>query len=308
MLDRKLAIMLMMKSGDTPIYRLEIGDARARISEKYRKRSKPEDIASVTDHSVKTKNGDINVRVYQPFEKKRDGLCYVYYHGGGAVLLSIEEFDPICRHLCNVSGACVVSVDYHLAPEYRYPVQLEDAISAYQWVLENHERLSISPDRIAVIGDSFGGYLATEVCIESKRVGYTRPCAQILLYPRTDYHRIDLESYQLYSKGYNLDSEEMDWYWNNYLPVGCNPDDPRICPNRSKDLSCQPKTYIYTAECDPLRDEGEEYANRISMNGVPTKLVRVEGQVHGFIHFWDVLETPKKILDEVATLPVSSEF
>lgn len=301
-LDRKLGIMLMMKSGETPIYKLDIDSARVRISAKYRKKTEPEKVGSSTDYSIETENGSIKVRVYQPVTHKKPGLCYVYYHGGGAVLLSVEEFDSVCRHLCNVSGACVVSVDYHLAPEYRFPVQLNEAITAYKWVINNHEKLKIDSEKVVVIGDSFGGYLATEVAIDSKLNGYKSPCAQILLYPRTDYRRSDLRSYKEYSKGYNLDSEEMEWYWDKYLPSGCNPDDPRICPNRSKDLSGMPRTYIYTAECDPLRDEGEEYANKLCQNGVPTTLVRVEGQVHGFIHFWDILETPKKILEEVATL------
>ena len=95
----------------------------------------------------------------------------------------------------------------------------------------------------------------------------------------------------------------MAWYWDAYLPAGCSTDDPCICPNRSKDLMGLPRTYIYTAECDPLRDEGGEYASKLLQNDVSVKLVRVEGQIHGFIHYWNVLETPRKILDEISNLP-----
>lgn len=302
-LDRKVDIMLkMMKTFETPIHEMDIKSAREHIKSRYTTRTKPEEVSTVTDYSITTKTKPITIRAYQPVVLKKPGSCFLYYHGGGSVLFSIEEYDPICRHLCNMSGATVFSVDYHLAPEYRFPVQLEEAITAYQWVLKNHDELSVNTEKITVIGDSFGAYLATEVCLNSNDIGYKCPNAEILLYPRTDHHRTDLESYKAYSHGYNLDMEEMEWYWRNYLPEKFNFDDPRICPNRSPDLSSMPKSYIYTSEYDPLRDEAEEYANKLLLSGVPTKLKRVEGQIHGFIHFWNIVETPGKILEEICNL------
>lgn len=303
-LDRKIGIMLrMMKTHETPIYNMDVKDARLLMESKHRGRSIMEEVGSQTDYSIDTKNGPIRVRAYQPLKVKKKGLCYLYYHGGGAVLFTIEDYESVCRHLCNESGAIVISVDYHLAPEFQFPVQIEDAMAAYLWVLSNHNVLNIDYDKVVVIGDSFGGYLATEICLESKKQSCPCPLAQILLYPRTDYHRVDLESYKLYSEGYNLDSEEMKWYWDAYLPRDCSYDDSRVCPNRSKDLSGLPRAYIFTAECDSLRDEGEEYASRLIKNNVPVKIVRVDGQIHGFIHFWDVLDTPREILDAISRLP-----
>ena len=193
------------KSNNASYYNMGVECVRQSLKTKYRRKRKKEQIGASNDFQVETIHGPITLRVYQPLKRKSDGLSYVYYHGGGGVLLSIEEYDSLCRHLCNLSGAIVISVDYHLAPEYKFPVQLDDAIAAYLWTIDNSSALSINTDRIVVVGDSFGGYLATEVCLESQRLGYICPFAQILLYPRTDYCRRDLDSFRAYSKGYGLD-------------------------------------------------------------------------------------------------------
>ena len=187
-------MLMMMKAHEVPIYTMDYDSARRLMESKHNDRTKVEDVGSSEDYLVDAEHGSFKVRVYQPAVSKNKKRCYVYYHGGGAVLFSIKEYDSVCRHLCNTSGSTVVSVDYRLAPEFKYPVQVNDAIDAYQWVLKNHALLDIDPRKAIVMGDSFGGYLATEVCLESMKRGYTCPLAQILLYPRTDYGRVDLES------------------------------------------------------------------------------------------------------------------
>ncbi len=303
-LDPKIDALLKMAkmSESPPIHEMDLKSARRILDSKYANRFDRNSVSSVDDRSIETGHGPITLRVYRPANIRGDGLVYVFYHGGGGVFYSIDAYDSLCGRISNVSGATVVSVGYHLAPEYRFPVQIEDAVTAYLWVVANCETLSVDPDRIVVMGDSFGAYLATEVCLESANRGYGCPYAQVLLYPRTDHCRTDLESYVAYSSGYDLDREEMDWFWNCYLPDRCDYDDPRICPNRCKDLSFMPPAFVYTAEYDPLRDEGEEYARKMADCGVPVRLVRVEGYIHGFIHMWDVLDRSGRILDEIALL------
>lgn len=221
----------------------------------------------------------IPARLYRPLLDGELGLC-VYFHGGGWVIGDLETHDDVCRAIANRSGHAVLSVDYRLAPEFPFPTPLDDCISATRWAFEHADDLGCDPNRIALAGDSAGGNLAIAVALETD----VPLRGLVLVYPATDAtqkHRSQNEN----ANGPILTKATVTWFLDHYLGNQFSHDDPRVSPLFAPDerLAALPPTLVITAEFDPLRDEGEAFAARLSSLGVPTSSVRYSGQIHDFI-------------------------
>ena len=248
----------------------------------------PEDVAKVENRSVPGPEGDIPVRIYTP---SGDGPfpIVVFYHGGGWVIGNLETVDRPCRALANAAGAVVVSVDYRLAPEHRYPAAFDDSYAATVWVAEHAAELGGDAARLCVAGDSAGGNLAAAVSLAARDRKGPAIAAQLLAYPVVDFD-FSTPSYDENKEGYLLTRGAMQWFWAHYLGAMELGPDPFICPARATGLSGLPPAYVATCEFDPLRDEGEAYAQRLTDAGVPVVAKRFDGMVHGFL--WTLGATP----------------
>ncbi|MFI6512740.1 alpha/beta hydrolase [Streptosporangium sp. NPDC050855] len=219
----------------------------------------------------------VPVRIYRPEEGDRPLPALVYLHGGGWVFGSVDRNDALGRDLAARTGAVVVSADYRLAPDHPFPAAADDAWSVVQDVFERPDAYGADPARVAVCGDSAGGNLAAVAAWRARDAGL-RLVHQVLVYPIADV-AMDTPSYRDYATGFGLGADEMAWFIAQY---GGDPADPRLAPVRLPDKGGLAPATVITAECDPLRDEGETYAARLAEAGVPVETRRYEGAVHGF--------------------------
>ena len=236
-------------------------------------------VANVEDRLVPGPACQIPIRVYTP-EGRGPFPVLVYFHGGGFWVGSIETEDSSCRLLTNAVGCTVVSVEYRLAPEHKFPAAAEDCYAATRWVAENVDTINADRSRIAVSGASAGGNLAAVVALMARDRGTPRLIYQLLMYPVINY-AFDTPSYQENAEGYMLTKDVMMWCWSFYLRTGADGRNPYASPLRAKDLSGLPPAMVITAEYDPLRDEGEAYAARLRQAGVPVVCKRQAGAIHG---------------------------
>jgi len=257
------------------------------------------DVAAVVDHRVPVAGGEITVRAYSP-GGPGPHPALVYYHGGGWVIGDLHTHDGLCRSLTNAARCAVLSVDYRLAPESKYPVAVEDSYAALLWIAANADRLGIDRRRIAVGGDSAGGNLATVVALAARDRKGPRLALQVLIYPVTD-HDLDTRSYVENATGYVLTREGMRWFWNQYLAREAQGREPYASPLRASSLAGLPPALVITAEYDPLCDEGEAYAARLRDAGVPVTLTRYPGMFHGFVRMTNILDKARTALDEIAS-------
>jgi acetyl esterase len=237
-------------------------------------------LAKIEDRLIPVKDAEINVRIYTP-EGEGPFPLFVYYHGGGWVLGDIPIADASCRMLANKTGRIVVSVDYRLAPEHKFPVPVEDSYAALQWVSENAAALNGNASNIVVGGDSAGGNLAAAMTLKSRGEKGPAIAGQVLIYPVTALS-YDSESYQDFKEGFGLDRDLMIWFGNYYIRNEEDAKNVLVAPILAEDLRNLPPAYVLTAEFDVLRDEGEAYAERLKEAGVMVETSREEGLVHGF--------------------------
>jgi acetyl esterase len=254
------------------------------------------EVAHIEDRRVPGPGGEIPVRVYRP-EKGSTLPALVYFHGGGWVIGSIETHDGSCRDLANRIGCVVVSVDYRLAPEHRYPAAADDCYAATKWVSEHAAELGVDPERIAIGGDSAGGNLAAVVALMARDRGAPALRHQLLVYPVTDAD-FSRSSYRENAEGYLLTTKAMEWFWGHYVPDTDQRRDAYAAPLHAADLSGLPPAFVLTAEYDPLRDEGEALAGRLEKAGVPTRLTRYDGAIHGFFAMGLLAEVARRAVDE----------
>jgi acetyl esterase len=238
-------------------------------------------VAAVKDRHLDTDGGPVPARVYWPAAAGDAAPIVCYFHGGGWVFMGVETHDRVCRRLANASGAIVVSVEYRLAPEHRFPAPLDDCSAAIRWLADHGAELRGDPTRLAVAGDSAGGNLSAAAALRARTEGPPL-AAQALVYPACDAAG-DTASYETNGEGFLLTARDMRWFWECYLGPGGDPDDPYASPLRAADLGRLPPTIVITAEYDPLRDEGEELARRLDGADVPVELHRFDGMLHGFL-------------------------
>ena len=281
-----------------------VSPQEARANAKSRPRPIGPDVAKVEDREIPGPDSQVPVRIYTP---NGDGPfpCLVWFHGGGWVVGDLDSADSTARHLTVGAGCVVVSIDYRLAPETKFPGPAEDCYAATSWVFENASGLGILADRIAVGGDSSGGNLAAAVCLMIKDRGGPNLAMQLLVYPVTDWS-FQTDSYVGNAEGYQLTKDTMIWYWDQYVSHDGDAQDPYAAPLKAPDLSGLPSALVITAEFDPLRDEGEAYANRLKVAGVPTSCTRYLGMIHGFFGMSAALDKGKDAISEASAALMAS--
>jgi acetyl esterase len=256
----------------------------------------PEPVARVENRTLPGPGGEIPVRIYAP-EGSGPFPVLVYFHGGGFVLCDLETHDGTCRSLANGAGCLVVSVDYRLAPEHPFPAGPEDCHAVARWVAERGAEIGADPTRIALGGDSAGGNLAAVVALMARERGGPALRFQLLIYPVTDCS-FDTDSYRDNAEGYFLTTAMMKWFWRQYLSEPSQADQPFASPLRAADLSGLPPAHVVTAGYDPLRDEGEAFAERLRAAGVPVSARRFDGMFHGFFGMTAFLDVAKEAMGE----------
>ena len=293
----KMLIDAVAESNLPPWETLTPGEVRAQ----YRARppiGTPEEVAQIENRTIPGPRGVIPVRVYQPKGDAPFPLL-VYFHGGGWVIGDIETHDMTCRSLANASGCVVVSVDYRLSPEHKYPEPMEDCYAATKYVAEHAAEFNGDASRLAVGGDSAGGNLAAVVSLVARDRGGPAIGFQLLVYPVIDFN-FNTPSYRDNAEGYFLTTNLMKWFWNHYLRTDTDGAQPYASPMRAESLRGLPPAFVITAEFDPLRDEGEAYAAKLRDAGVPATAHRYDGMLHGFLSMAAILPQGRAAIDEAA--------
>jgi acetyl esterase len=238
--------------------------------------------------------GCVSARIYTP-NGTGPFPVLVYIHGGGWVIGDLDSYDPICRELCGAVGCIVVSVDYRLAPEHRFPAAVDDAGFALRWTIEHCD-----PKRIAIGGDSAGGNLAAVTALEARQSFPGKLCAQLLIYPVASHVSTPSQSMIENAEGYLLTQRDMVWFTDHYLGAEKDSRDPRFNLSRVDDLSELPPTLVITAEFDPLRDEGDAYAAALKKAGVAVDHSQYAGAVHGFFMFFSEFDVSRRSMNEAS--------
>jgi acetyl esterase/lipase len=261
---------------------LSVEERRAGLAHLLSFSGAPQAIAAVDQFGLPGPAGSLAVRAYTPSGadagQRLSGM--VYFHGGGLVAGTLDTHDPICRALSNASGCRVLAVDYRLAPEHPFPAAVADGCAAVEWIAGNAQELRVDPRRIGVAGDSAGATLAAVVCHERAAAG-SRPAFQFLLCPITDF-AAESDSRRSLAAGYLIDRDTLEHDLKYYLLPGTDRADPRVSPLRAADVSHLPPTVVHTAEFDPLRDEGQLYADRLRQAGVRALYRCHPGMIHLF--------------------------
>lgn len=256
--------------------------------------------AHVEERKVAGADGDLNARMYRPNGSTERLPVLIYAHGGGFVLGDLDGHDALCRQLAVDAACCVISLDYRLAPEAKFPAAPEDCYAATCFIHARADELGIDPSRIALGGDSAGGNLAAVVAKLAKERGGPKLAFQLLLCPATDWRTLDTPSYREHGDGCFLTLTSMQWFRKHYLRDEADRSDPMASPLLADDLSALPPALIVTAEYDPLRDEGEAYGQALKAAGVPTTITRYDSTIHGFVSFYAFIPQGKAALQEAA--------
>ncbi|MDT8860257.1 alpha/beta hydrolase [Alkalihalobacillus sp. MEB130] len=256
-------------------------------------------LAKIEDRFIPVDNNEeIKVRIYTP-EGEGPFPLFVYYHGGGWVLGDIETSDASCRLIANRTGSIVVSVDYRLSPEFKFPIPLQDSYAALEWVQENATHLNGNASKLVVGGDSAGGNLATVAAMVARDQNGPQISAQVLIYPVTDL-AYNTASYEEFQQGFGLDKDLMIWFGDHYIRDESDQKDKYVAPLVAEDLSNLPQALVITAECDVLRDEGLAYAKRLKNASVNVETICEKGLVHGY--FTNMAVFPDRIKGTVSSI------
>lgn len=301
--DAQTVLEMVRLSGRPPYEMVGAGEAR-RLFRAGREvlGADPEPVALVRDLSMpRPDGGTIPLRLYRGAgtEATEKLPVLVYFHGGGWVIGDIESHDPVCRQLANRARCAVVSVDYRLAPEHKFPAAVEDCFAATAWVAHEGAALGIDPERLAVGGDSAGGNLAAVTSLLARDQGGPPIRHQLLIYPAVDA-AMDHPSIHRFAEGHLLTRATMEWFYAQYLRGPEDVDDWRASPLRASDLARLPPAFVVTGGYDPLCDEGDAYARRLERCGVSVRLRHHPEQIHGFCSMGRIIKAAGAALDEAA--------
>ncbi|HYA34454.1 MAG TPA: alpha/beta hydrolase [Candidatus Binataceae bacterium] len=288
----------MAAANQPPFHTLTPVQARQAMDAMMTARAAGEPVHKVEDRNIPGAAGQLPIRIYTPANKP-NGIV-VFYHGGGWVIGDLASHDPVCRAITNASGCVVVSVDYRLAPEHRFPAGPEDCYAATKWVAENAAALGSDANHVAVAGDSAGGNLAAVSSLMARDRGGPKIRQQILIYPATDAAMDSKSQQEFRQDGYVLSKADMEWFWGYYLANKKDGENPYASPIRARDLRNLPPANVITAEYDPLRDEGEAYAELLSKAGNRVECKRYPGVVHGFVSLADAVDQGKAAIKQLA--------
>jgi acetyl esterase len=297
-LDPQVKAFLDQMAGMPTLDSLSVADARAALLQLAAMQGTPAASVRTADHRIPGPACDIPVRVYTP-PGRGPYPALVYFHGGGWVVGGIETHDGLCRDLATGVPAVVVSVDYRLAPEHRFPAAADDALAATRWVAAHAAELGADPRRLAVGGDSAGGNLSAVTALRARDERGPALGFQLLVYPVTD-GSMDYPSYRENAEGYFLTRTMMEWFWSHYVPDPAARRHPHASPLRAESLRGLPPALVITAEFDPLRDEGEAYGARLREAGVAVEHTRYDGMVHGFFGMKVLIAQAAAAVDQAA--------
>ena len=260
----------------------------------------PSEVAAVRDFTIPGPAGAIPVRLYRGIGTSAGGKlpCLVYYHGGGWVIGDLDSHDVLCRRLANDAGCAVLSVDYRLAPEHKFPAAYDDAVAAMRFAVEHPDQLGIDAAKVAVGGDSAGGNLAAAAALAARDAGVALT-NQVLIYPATDM-AMTLGSYSRVTDGFPLVARTMVWFIEHYLRDEADKYDWRASPSRAASLRGSAPAIMVVAAHDPLADDGLAYAKRLEREGVRVASLYFSGQIHGFVSMGKLLRAADTAIGMVA--------
>ena len=295
--DPQIQALLDLRAKLPALHTLSVADARVQMAARDIPGLRKPEIGSIVNRDMQGPGGSLPLRIYTPNGTGPFPLT-VFFHGSGFVVCSLDTHDAMCRNLCDGTGSVVVSVDYRLAPEHKFPAAPDDCLAATRWVADNASALNGDGGRIMVAGDSAGGNLAAVTALRIRDEGGPRLVGQMLIYPVTDYYQPGTPSMTENAEGYGLTRDGMIWFWNHYVRSAADGVHPHASPLRSATLAGLPSAYVATAEYDPLRDEGEYYAGAMRAVGVPVEMKRFAGMNHGFFFFPGLVDTAGQAMDE----------
>jgi acetyl esterase/lipase len=254
-------------------------------------------IGAVEDRALPLPCAPLPIRIYTPVGASTEHLPgLVYFHGGGWVFGSLDTHDALCRVLANTSGARVLAVEYPLAPEHKFPAAVEHSYAATMWVAENADALRIDRARLAIGGDSAGGGLAVTVCQRARDAGGLDLALQVLFCPVMDMS-VATASRRAFASGYFLDQCMMEWSLRHYNVGEIDLADPRVSPLRASEFAGLPPAHIHTAEFDPVRDEGQAYADRLERAGIAVRYTCHAGMIHHFYGMGGIIPYARTAID-----------
>lgn len=278
--DAELQPMLALMNGAPPLRDVPLTQLRQGAAIPV---EPPAPMAAVVNRTVSTAALDLPIRIYYPRSASVLPVL-VYFHGGGFVLGSLDSHDSLLRRVALGADCIVVSVDYRLAPEHRFPAAADDALAAVRWVQQNTGEIGGNSRQIAVGGDSAGGNLATVSTLQLRDAAAALPCGQLLIYPVTHLGAPIEGSMLENGEGYFLRAIDMRWFEEMYLQTADQASHPHASPLLAKHLNGLPPAFVVTAEFDPLRDQGAAYAARLSADGNECVHRHYDGAIHSFLH------------------------
>jgi acetyl esterase len=293
---------MMQEAGRPPLDTLPPPEARAQsAANRAAVQPDPLPMQSVEDMRVPAPHGAIPLRVFKPLTLPKTDLApgLVYYHGGGWVIGDLDGYDVVCREIATKANLVVVSVDYRLAPEHKFPAAVDDCIAATDWVARGATKLGIDPEQLFVGGDSAGGNLAAVISMHARDNSGPSIKGQVLVYPVTDL-AMTHASHHDPETGVLLTHSLMRWFRDHYLTDHKQIDDWRASPLRMSNLKGLPPAFVLTCGADPLHDEGEDFARRLKHAGVKVTHVNYPGQFHAFLTMGRLLPEATRLVGEIA--------
>ncbi|CAN5304007.1 alpha/beta hydrolase [soil metagenome] len=245
--------------------------------------------------------GSLKLRAYRPADQDSTTPLIVFAHFGGGVIGDLETCHAFCGILARIARTAVISVDYRLAPDHRFPAGLDDVLTAFRWARDNAARFGAAPGVAAIGGDSMGGNFSAIVAQEMQRTGEAQPALQLLIYPAVDVAS-ETASMTTYADAYPLSRPIMEWFMGHYMGPDANPADPRLSPDKTQDLTGLAPAVVITAGFDPLVDQGEAYAKRLAAAGVPVTYRCYDALAHGFTAFTGAVPAADGACREIARL------